>query len=110
MCAKLLKAIDDDSKPEVRTTLADAVGAVLLAAIAFSDPQLLVIGGPWGASPAFVEALRASSASWPRPVPVVPAALLEEADLVGARDHAVDLLRSAIMRAAQGAEPTRHQD
>lgn len=98
---KLLKAIDDDSKPEVRTTLADAVGAVLLAAIAFSDPQVLVIGGPWGAAPAFTEALRASSASWPRPVPVVSAALLQEADLVGARDHAVDLLRTAIMRAAQ---------
>ena len=28
-----------------------------------------------------------------------------EADLAGARDHAVDLLRAAIMRAAQGDEP-----
>jgi hypothetical protein len=36
-------------------------------------------------------------------VPVVPAALGQEADLLGARDHAVELLRSAIMRAAQGA-------
>jgi predicted NBD/HSP70 family sugar kinase len=103
---KLLTAMDDDSKTEVRTALAEAVGAVLLAAIAFSDPQVLVIGGPWGASPAFAQALRASSAAWPRPVPVVPAALVHEADLVGARDHAVDLLRSAIMRAAQSAEPT----
>jgi predicted NBD/HSP70 family sugar kinase len=102
--AKLRKGLDHAGS-EVRTTLADAVGAVLLAAVAFSDPQVLVIGGPWGGSPAFVEALRSSSAAWPRPVPVVPAAVAEEADLAGARDHAVDLLRAAIMRAAQGGEP-----
>jgi hypothetical protein len=35
--------------------------------------------------------------------------LEQEADLVGARDHAVELLRSAIMRAAQGEEPGGRQ-
>jgi predicted NBD/HSP70 family sugar kinase/biotin operon repressor len=101
---KLLKRIDDSRGEGARTTLAEAVGAVLLAATSFSDPQVLVVGGPWGRAPTFVEALRARGAGWPRPVPVVPAALEEEADLVGARDHAVDLLRSAIMRAAQGTD------
>ena len=100
---KVLTAMHDGSNGEdVRTALAAAVGAVLLAAIGFSDPQVLVVGGPWGGSAPFVAALRGSSAAWPRPVPVVPAAVEQEADLAGARDHAVDLLRSAIMRAAQG--------
>jgi predicted NBD/HSP70 family sugar kinase len=107
---KLLKAMDDDGTGEgLRTTLAEAVGAVMLAAICFSDPKVLIVGGPWGASPAFTEALRASSSTWPRPVPVVPAMLERDADLLGARDHAVDLLRSAIMRAAQGEETSGGQ-
>lgn len=108
---KVLRGMDDASNGDgVRTALAGAVGAVLLAAISFSDPRVLVLGGPWGVSAPFVQALRERSAAWPRPVPVVAAALGQEADLMGARDHAVELLRSAIMRAAQGAEPGVGQD
>jgi len=87
----------------VRTVraLADAVSGVLIAAIAFTDPELLVLGGPWGRLPHFVDALVAGAQQWPRPIPITPSALAEQPDLLGARSRAVDLLRTAIVAIAR---------
>ena len=82
--------------------LADAVSGVLLAALAFSDPQLIVLGGPWAARlPVFLEALRLRIEAWPRTVPVTLASLLESPELVGARMQALEMLRSAIVETAR---------
>lgn len=88
----------------VRADLGEAVAAVLLAAVGFLDPELLVVGGGWGAHPALVAELEARSASWPRPVRVAAAQVATEPDLAGARAHAVELLREAIMRTAQSRQ------
>ncbi|SDP68690.1 Sugar kinase of the NBD/HSP70 family, may contain an N-terminal HTH domain [Pedococcus dokdonensis] len=95
----VVAAIDD--QPQLRAALADAVAAVLLAAVGFLDPQFLVVGGGWGAHPAFVAELALRSSLWPRPTRIAAAALDAEPDLAGARAHAVELLRDAIMRTAQ---------
>ncbi len=92
---------EDDGAAEVVAALADAVSGVLLAAVAFSDPQLIVVGGPWGHLPAFIAALSERVGRWPRRVPIEAASLLGAPEVVGARLQAVSRLRSAIVRAAR---------
>lgn len=102
---KLVAAVGrhDDDADAVVAALADAVSGVLLAAVAFSDPQQIVVGGPWGHLPVFVDALDERVRRWPRRVPVAAAGLLEAPDVVGARLRAVELLRSTIVQAARKA-------
>lgn len=100
--AAVAAALEGDQR--VRDALAGAVSAVGLAAVAFTDPELLVIGGGWGSQPAFVAAMEERSAAWPRPVRVASALVETEPELAGARSHAVELLRDAIMRAAQSRQ------
>jgi hypothetical protein len=76
----------------------------LLAAVAYTDRELIVVGGSWGRLPDFTEALDARTRNWPRSIPVVASALDEEADLRGARSRAVELLQSAIVAAARQSE------
>ena len=106
-------AIDVDALAgaDARTTaaLADAVSGVCLAAIAFGDPQLLVLGGPWGRLPAFVELIRERADSWPRRVRIEASTLEGSLELVGARLRAVELLRSAIVQDSRQA-PARLRD
>ena len=83
--------------------LADAVSGVLLAAVAFSDPQQIVLGGPWGTLPGFVEAVAERARQWPRSIPVSGSALGAEPELLGARSRAVEMLRSAIVAASREA-------
>ena len=78
-------------------TLADAVAGVLLAAIAFTDPQLIIIGGPWGRLPGFLDTLVARAQHWPRPIHITTSALAEHPDMLGARAAAVESLRAAIV-------------
>lgn len=97
---------DDDADgvvTGVTSALADAVSGVLLAAVAFSDPQQIVVGGPWGQLPVFVNALAERVRQWPREVPIAAASLIEAPDVVGARLRAVELLRSVIVQAARKA-------
>ncbi|MFG2949974.1 ROK family transcriptional regulator [Streptomyces adustus] len=80
-----------------RETLARAVGGVLAAAVSFVDPHLVVVGGAWGLRPDMAAAIDEHFARSPRPVPVVAAAV-EEPELAGARERAVEELRSLIIR------------
>lgn len=83
--------------------LADAVSGVLMAAIAFGDPELIVLGGAWARLPAFVETLHERMERWPRRVPVEVSSLLDSPELVAARRQAVEMLRSAIVETAREA-------
>jgi predicted NBD/HSP70 family sugar kinase len=81
---------------KVRNAIADAVCGVLAAAIALTDPAVIVIGGGWGSDPTVVEAVGESFAQLPRHVPLRPATVTHEAPLTGARHRAIQELRAAI--------------
>ena len=84
----------------LRQTLSQAVSGVLAAAVALTDSELIIVGGSWGSHPAILEAIAASAARLPRPIPIQAAALTDEPALTGARTDALSRLRSAIVAAA----------
>ena len=87
----------------VRAALGQAINAVIAALIALTDPETVVIGGPWGTHPAILEAVAAAAALLPRRVPTRAAELTLEPALTGARTDAVDRLRAAILATAARA-------
>jgi predicted NBD/HSP70 family sugar kinase len=78
-------------------TLARAVCGVLAAAVALADPELVVVGGTWGPDPAVLGAITDELRRLPRPVPVRAPRVTDRPALAGARDHALQQLRTAIM-------------
>jgi hypothetical protein len=68
--------------------------------VALADPELIVIGGPWGTHPRIVSAIRAEFGRLPRHVPVRTAGVTAEPALAGVRSHALDSLRAAIVAGA----------
>ena len=101
-----LPAVVPPPRPTTAGALADAVSGVCLAAIAFGDPQLLVLGGPWGRLPAFVELIRGGPTAGRAPGPHRGLARSEGSpELVGARLRAVELLRSAIVQDSRQRPP-----
>jgi predicted NBD/HSP70 family sugar kinase len=97
----LAAATGPGSGAAVRESIAQAVSGVLAALTALADPEFVVIGGPWGAQPAILEAITARAARLPRPVTIRPAAVTSEPSLAGARAESLSLLRSAILRDAR---------
>ena len=91
----LLTAIRADGR--VASAVADAVCALLAAAVAFSDPALVVLAGGWGAEPAVLDAITTAFERLPRHVPIRAAQLTDRPSLTGARNHALDELRTAIV-------------
>ena len=91
----------------VRRTLGQAIGGVLAAVVALSDPELVVIGGSWGTHPLVLDAVTTAFTRMPRHVALRAAKLTAEPSLAGARTDALNRLRLAIVAAAQrtGAEP-----
>ncbi|MEU6241924.1 ROK family transcriptional regulator [Streptomyces sp. NPDC047024] len=87
----------------VRDALARAVGGVLSAAVALTDPDVVVVGGEWGGLPVMIDAIRHQVTGGPRPVPVT-AATVTAPELTGARARAVEELRDLIVRSAHPAE------
>ena len=85
---KLLTRLDS-----VQDALARALGGVLSAIVALTDPAVIVVGGPWG--PSILPALQAATA--PRPV-ALQAAKVED-PLTAARDAALTQLRDAVVTA-----------
>jgi predicted NBD/HSP70 family sugar kinase len=77
--------------------LARAVCGVLAAAVALADPEVVVVGGSWGPDPAVLDAIRRTLRQLPRPVPVRAPLVTDEPVLAGARDHALQQLRAAVM-------------
>jgi predicted NBD/HSP70 family sugar kinase len=90
---RVLASLAEDGGAVLARTLAEAISAVLGAAIAFVDPALVVIGGTWGTAPELVTAIRAAVAGTPRPVEVSTPVARKEPALVGARAAAVAALR-----------------
>jgi predicted NBD/HSP70 family sugar kinase len=80
-----------------REALGRAVGGVLTAVVALTDPEFIVVGGSWGSHPAVLDAIASDFARHPRHVPVQAAELTEEPSLTGARDNALGLLRAAVI-------------
>jgi predicted NBD/HSP70 family sugar kinase len=96
--AALDAAIGDPSGGDaVTATLAAAIGGILTSVVALCDPQLVVLGGPWGSRPTLVEAVRAASVGLREPVEVRSAVVNELAPLAGARSAAVRALGDSIV-------------
>jgi predicted NBD/HSP70 family sugar kinase len=87
-----------------RAALGRAVSGVLAAVVALADPELIVIGGSWGARPRILDAITTAFTRMPRHVPVRAATLSTEPSLAGARADALTRLRAAIV-AAVSASP-----
>lgn len=81
---------------EARGGIAAAVCGVLAAAVALTDPAVIIVGGSWGAHPTVLEAVKAAFARLPRHVPLRPTSVTREASLTGARHRAVQELRHSI--------------
>ncbi|HEU5390097.1 MAG TPA: ROK family transcriptional regulator [Streptosporangiaceae bacterium] len=83
-----------------RHALGQAVGGVLAAVVALTDPQAVVIGGPWGSQPAVLRTIMTAAGRLPRPVPVRGARLAGHPSLAGARTDALTRLRTGIIHAS----------
>ena len=94
----LLASIDENaaSDAKIRAILARAIGDVVSALVAVSDPELVVAGGSWG--PAIVPALQTEIERLPRRLPVRGPRATSDPSLHGARHHARHELRAAIQR------------
>jgi predicted NBD/HSP70 family sugar kinase len=91
----------------VRQTLSQAVSGVLPAAVALTDPELILVGGSWGSHPVILEAIAGAAARLPRPIPIQAAALTDDPGLTGARTDALSRLRSGIVAAAVSPQHIR---
>ena len=83
-----------------RHSLGQAVSGLLAAVVALSDPELIVIGGSWGAHPLILDAISTAFTRLPRHVAVRAAKLRAEPSLAGARTGALNRLRATIVAAA----------
>jgi predicted NBD/HSP70 family sugar kinase len=83
-----------------RQTLGRAVSGALAGIAALADPELVIIGGPWGSHPPILDAISAAAQDLPQEVRVRAAALTTEPSLAGARADAISRLRSGIIAAA----------
>jgi predicted NBD/HSP70 family sugar kinase len=92
-----LAAIGQAGAP-VLAAVAEATCGVLAAIVALGNPQVVLIGGEWGPLPAVLAAITERAGQLPRPVPVRAASLSVEPALIGAREHALTELRSAIVK------------
>ena len=103
--AAVIRVLDGSSAraKAVRTALARAVSGVLAAAVALTDPELVVLGGSWGAHPAMLEAVREEFGAQPRHVPVRAAGVVDEPSLRGARSAALAELRAAVLAPGLGS-------
>jgi predicted NBD/HSP70 family sugar kinase len=86
-----------------REVIGRAVGGVLAAIVALTDPELIIVGGQWGSHPVIVDAIAAGAAAMPWPVPVRAAELTGDPALAGARIDALGRLRSDIVATSRPA-------
>jgi predicted NBD/HSP70 family sugar kinase len=99
--AAINRAIDeaaDGGPAQVLSAIVEATCGVLAAIVALANPQVILIGGDWGLSPAVLTALDRRFTQSPRPVPLRPARVTTEPALTGAREHAVNELKSVIIQ------------
>jgi predicted NBD/HSP70 family sugar kinase len=98
--AKLAASVTGSARAArtTRLVLGTAVGGVISAAVALTDPAVVIIGGTWGINPLVLEEVRAACERLARPVTIRPALVTGDAPLAGARAQAVHELQSAITR------------
>jgi hypothetical protein len=82
---------------KVLGALAVAISGVLSSVIALCDPELIVLGGPWGGRPAVVDAVRGAAVGLRQPVEVQAAVVTGHAPLSGARTAAIRALGDSIV-------------
>ena len=70
---------------------------MLSSVVALCDPELIVLGGPWGGRAEVVDAVRAAAVGLRQPVEVRAAVVTEQAPLSGARTAAVRALGDSIV-------------
>lgn len=90
----LVRALDGTSA--LRDELVEAVALALTGATALLDPQVVVLGGPWGRHPALTDRLASMLARAPIPTEVRAAALGPDSPLLGAQLTALDLARARL--------------
>jgi predicted NBD/HSP70 family sugar kinase len=95
---RLLTAVTgaDRQAAAARDALGRAIAGVVAAAIALTDPQLVVIGGPWGSHSAVIDTVANAVSTLPRQVPIRAAEVTAEPSLTGARADALHRLRNTI--------------
>lgn len=94
---RLLAALGAGDGTALAGALAAAVGGVLDAAVAFTDPAFAVIGGPWGSAAPFAAALAAALPARPRGIRIAPPRVTGDPSLAGARAAAVHRLRDDLV-------------
>jgi predicted NBD/HSP70 family sugar kinase len=95
----LLRAVTGP-EPEagaLRDAIGQAVSGVVSALASLADPEVVIVGGPWGSHPVVLEAVTAALACLPRRVALRPASVTTEPSLAGARGEALRRLRAAIV-------------
>lgn len=102
---RLALDVESAAARETVDTLTTAVAGVVAAIVALADPEVVVLGGVWGADPRIVAKVEAHSRQHARPVAVRAATVVDEAPLAGARRDALDRLRSLIAEAGVSTEP-----
>jgi len=73
-----------------------ALGLALSSVTALLNPQVVVLGGPWGEHPELAPRLAGALAEAPVPAAVRVATAGPDAPLIGARITALDLARSRL--------------
>jgi predicted NBD/HSP70 family sugar kinase len=84
----------------LRDAIGQAVSGVVAALASLADPEVVIIGGPWGSHPVVLEAVTAALAGRPRRVALRAASVIAEPSLAGARGEALRRLRAAIVSPA----------
>jgi predicted NBD/HSP70 family sugar kinase len=98
---RLLRAVTgpEPQAGVLRDVIGQAVSGVVAALASLADPQVVIVGGPWGRHRVILEAITAALAGRPRRVALRAAGLSAEPSLAGARGDALRRLRSAIVSA-----------
>lgn len=94
---RLLAALSARDGAPLARALAHAVGGVLDAAVAFTDPAFAVIGGPWGWAAPFAAELAAALPAHRRGISLARPLAADDPSLAGARAAAVQSLRDDLV-------------
>jgi predicted NBD/HSP70 family sugar kinase len=97
---RLAALMSDDTSPgarQIRDTVADAICGVLVTIVSLADPEVIIIGGPWGGLPNLIDIIADRMADQPRSVEVRLSRLPGDAPLAAARGQAVADLQRALL-------------
>lgn len=89
----------------LRGAIADAVDGVLCALVALTDPECILVGGTWGRDAAILASISDGFAQVPRHVWITAARVTDEPALAGARQYALEALRSVVLHWPDSGEP-----